>query len=100
MNTRDYIALAGRNGDIVAFYHCRYVLDAERFMGEPDFLAELKRAINDVWYELGLYAKRGCDAYGRTYVLVDSAADDAATEARWQVARGVRVSEGERLAMR
>lgn len=59
--------------DIVDFYSVRYLLGLH-FISFGDEVRQLEaqneRDINDVWWELGLYEKRGHDYYGQTYRTV------------------------------
>jgi hypothetical protein len=53
--------------EIELFYSRRYKNGRDVVTPDAHYVEKLERAINDTWYELGLYEKRGHDFYGITY---------------------------------
>jgi len=68
----------GREVDVVKFYTHRY-RGNWRFSEESDFIVDVQWAANDVWYELGLFEKYGCDYFGIKYRQID----DQWGDSRW-----------------
>ena len=72
-------ALAGYRCTVEEFYSVRYLLGLHfRVWGDEVRLLEIgnDNDINDEWYKLGLYEKRGYDYFHRTYRLVDDDSED------------------------
>lgn len=57
---------------------------------EPAAFNRRMEALNKKWYDEGKYEKWGCDAFGVSFVLVSSEADDKRfeTEADYQHSKG------------
>lgn len=72
-------ALAGYRCTVEDFYATRYLLGLHfRVWGDEVRLLEIgnDNDINDEWYKLGLYEKRGYDYFHKTYRLIENDGDD------------------------
>jgi hypothetical protein len=68
-------ALSGFRCTVEEFYSVRYLLGLHfRVWGDEVRLLEIgnDNDINNEWYKLGLYEKRGYDYFHRTYRLVEN----------------------------
>lgn len=63
----------------------------QKHITEPAAFNRRMQALNDDWYAAGKYERFGCDAFGDSFVLVSSEADDKRfeTEADYRNFRGV-----------
>lgn len=80
-------ALSDYRTDVETFYRVRYELGLHmRIWGDEVRQLELQNTkdINDVWWEMGLYKKRGHDYYGQTYSLVEDDGESEVEQVNWR----------------